>query len=294
MPYNAVMRAPEHPANRPTRYHWAAGTNRWHLGVAALGWAGTIATGVAGALDPVYSLLSGSLAAVTLAWHGVWLLVLPSNHRFKRLTDANLAERFETDYSYQLSVLHPRIDRDLADKVDIITRIRDRAREILKSKFGSSDPFATDNLEKLDTLAVSYLQLLVALTEYNEYLTLVDPTGIERELAQAEQAVNQATDDTLRAARQRHVVLLHDRLERYRKAGQRIELIREQCRNLETTMKLLVDQAMTAADSQRVGRDIDVVLRNIRESEVLTAELAAYDDMERELDTIRGRELEHD
>ena len=286
------MREPDHPANRPTRYHWAAGLSRPHLIGAALGWTGVIATGAAGVLDPVLHFVSSGLAIATLAWHGAWLLVMPVMPRFKRLTDANLAARFENDYSYQLAHLFPRIDRDLTDKVDTITRIRDRAREILKSKFGDSDPFATDNLEKLDTLAISYLQLLTALTEYDEYLRLVDPRNIERDLAEAQKSVIDAQDPTLKAARERLVQLLTNRLDRYRKAEQRIELIREQCRNLEATMKLLVDQAMTAADSQRVGRDIDEVLRNIKESEVLADELAVYDDLERELDSMHGRDLE--
>jgi hypothetical protein len=286
------MREPEHPANRPTRYHWASGLSKPHLMGAGLGWAGVLAAGLAGSVDPVYSYLASGIAMATLAWHGVWLLVMPITPRFRRLTDASLAARFEHDYSYQLAQLYPRIDRDLADRVETITRIRDRAREILKSKFGSSDPFATDNLAKLDTLAISYLQLLAALTEYDEYLRLVDPASIERDLAAAQAGVAAASDPVLQGARQRQVQLLSDRLSRHRKAVQRIELIKEQCRNLETTMKLLVDQAMTAPDSQRVGKDIDEVLRNIRESEVLTEELSAYDDLERELDELHGRELE--
>ncbi len=286
------MREPEHPANRPTRFHWAAGLNPLHLTGAGVGWASVIATGLLGATDPLYSYLSSGLAVATLAWHGLWLLVVPTTPRFKRLTDAKLNERFENDYSYQLSHLLPRINRELSDRVEIITRIRDRAREILKSKFGSNDPFAVDNLDKLDTLAISYLQLLVAITEFDEYLSLVDPTSVERDLKKAQDSVDQAADPVLKAARQRQVELLSSRLLRYRQAEQRIELVREQCRNLETTMKLLIDQAMTAADSKRVGQDIDEVLRNIRESEILAGELAAYDDLERELDSIRAQELE--
>jgi hypothetical protein len=80
---------------------------------------------------------------------------------------------------------------------------------------------------------------------------------------------------------------LQNRLKRYEKALKRIDLIKAQCKNVEATMKLIVDQAMTAHDPKRVGRDIDVVLNNIEESEILTAELSAYDDLEAELDSAR-------
>ena len=57
-------------------------------------------------------------------------------------------------------------------------------------------------------------------------------------------------------------------------------------------MKLIVDQAMTAHDPKRVGRDIDIVLNNIQESEILSAELSAYDELEAELDSTRFKSAE--
>jgi dGTP triphosphohydrolase len=144
-----------------------------------------------------------------------------------------VAPRFENDFDYQREVLRERIDRDEWDKVDDITRLRNRARGILTNKFGEHDLFANDNLEKLDKLAISHLQLLAALTEYDEYLSLVDPEKIEQEL--------------------------------------------------ETAQNLA---------AERVGKDIDQVLANIRDSEILTEELSIYEDLERELDDSRMAELE--
>jgi hypothetical protein len=285
------MRGEEHPARRPTRYHWAAGLNPMHWSGALIGWGATFAAGITSAFEPQAALLTPWLAAASLAWSGFWLVVMPNNARFKRAVDARLEDKYENDYDYQCAALRERIDPDLHGKVGDISRLRDRAREILTSKFGEHDLFARDNLEKLDKLAISYLQLLTALSEYDEYLSLVDPDSIEHELETAKEAV-QAEDPTLRDVRQRQVELLQNRLTRYQRAGQRLKLLQAQCRNVETTMKLLIDQAMTAPDAQRVGRDIDQVLENIRESEILTAELATYDDMERQLDDTRLKDLE--
>ncbi|MBN2081570.1 hypothetical protein JW859_05100 [bacterium] len=282
----------DHPARRPTRYHWAAGTNPLHWGGALLGWAATLGSGLSATFAPETSFLTPLLAAATLCWSGIWLLVMPINPRFKRAVDAQLLDRFENDFGYQVAALSDRIDQDLYGKVMDIKRLRDRAREILKGKFGEHDVFAKDNLEKLDKLAISFLQLLVALSEYDEYLSLVDPESIKHELEAARTAAN-VDDETLRDVRQRQVELLNNRLTRYQRASARLALLQAQCRNVETTMKLLIDQAMTAPDAQRVSRDIDEVLSNIRESETLTQELATYDDLERELDDIHGRELEN-
>lgn len=279
----------DHPARRPTRYHWAAVSNPLHLVGAGTGWAATLAAGISGVVDPTVQAL---LATGSLVWSGYWLLVIPNLPRFKRAVDARLEAKYENDFGYQLADLSGRISSDMRGKIDDISRLRNRARDILTGKFGHHDVFARDNLEKLDTLAISYLQLLVALSEYDEYLSLVDPGNIENELAQAKVRVGEVDDKTLRDARQRQVDLLSSRLERYRRAESRLELLQAQCRNVETTMKLLIDQAMTAADAQRVGRDIDEVLRNIRGSEILTEELAVYDDLERDIEHKRLRDLE--
>lgn len=286
------MRPDDHPARRPTRYHWAAGLNPLHWGVAAGGWIATFFCGTSGALgDPLLGALTPWLAMATLAWSGIWLIVVPNSPRFRRLTDAALKQRYENDYNYQLAGLYDRVDADLYFKVQELSQLRDRAREILAAKFGSQDPFAKDNLEKLDKLAISYLKLLTALSEYGEYLGLVNPDSIDKDLQLAKQAVATA-EPAVRDARLKQVTLLENRLARYHKAQSRIELIKAECGNIETTMKLLLDQAMTAQDSQRVSRDIDQVLSNIRESEVLSQELSTLDDLEHELDDSRWRSKE--
>lgn len=286
------MRITEHPARRPTRYHWAAGLNPLHWVVSLGAWIAVFALGLTGAAGmhevlPVIPWLS----AAALIWSGVWLIAVPNSPRFKRATDARLNAQYADDYAYNLSALTDKINAGLWDKLGDITTLRDRARKILAEKFGDSDPFAKDNLLKLDRLAISYLQLLAAISEYAEYISLVDPESIEHELEKARAAAGQATF-ALAEVQQKQVLLLESRLARFRQAQDRLTLVQAQCENVETTIKLIIDQAMTAADPQRVGRDIDQVLDNIKESEVLKSELAAFDDLERELDDRRLREHE--
>ena len=284
--YNLLMRPEEHPARRPTRYHWAAGLNPLHWGIAAGGWAATIVCGSAGALGHPLGLITPWLAVASLAWSGLWLVVVPNSPRFRRATDARLKAQYDNDYSFHLALITERNSSDLYYQSQELTELRDRARDILREKFGSNDPFARDNLLKLDRLAISYLELLAALREYADYLELVNPDSIERDLELARHSSN-AADAQVRDALAKQVTLLENRLARYRQAQSRIALIKAECSNIQTTMKLLIDQAMTAQSSERVGRDIDEVLTNIRESEILGQELAAYNELERELDSTR-------
>ena len=117
------------------------------------------------------------LAAGTIAWSLFWLLVVPNNPRFRRSVDAKLKAAHENDFDYQYLELGGRIALDYRHHADSMRALRNRARSILEEKFGTHDIFARDNLDKLDRLAISYLQLLAALTEYQEYVDLVDPQG---------------------------------------------------------------------------------------------------------------------
>jgi hypothetical protein len=287
------FREPEHPGRRSTRYHWAAGRNPWHWVVALGGWisAAMFAATAAGTppeFKPLFMSISGMAVMGALAWSGVWMLVVPNLPRFKRAVDAKLAADFGSDYSYQLESLLPQIDSSLQPQAQDIGRLRDKAREMLARKFGEYDVFAKENLGKLDELAVQYLKMLAALTEYDQYLSLVDPAGIQQQLEEAEAHQDSASSEAVSQARSKQVLLLQTRLERYQRAEQQMQLIQAQCKNVEATMKLLVDQAMTAQDAQRVGKDIDEVLANIESSEVLSAELSSLNDLDGELGS-RGK-----
>ena len=288
------MRAHDHPAHRSTRYHWAAGLNPWHW-VPSLGtWLAVFLLGLTAMGVPIVrselSALIPFLVLGALAWSGYWLIAVPNMPRFKRATDARLRDEYENDFDYRMLEYQDRIAMDLQGKVSDMCILRDKAREMLKNKFGMDDPFAKDNLVKLDRLAISYLQMLVAQTEYEQYISLVDPGSIEADLEAAKLNITQAgTDTALRDVGSKQVTLLEGRLDRVHKAQEQMQVVKGQLKNVETTMKLLLDTAMTVADPKRVGRDIDMVLQNIRDSEVLSQELATYDDLERELDYSKVR-----
>ena len=290
------MRPHDHPAHRSTRYHWAAGLNPWHW-VPALGaWLAVFLLGLTALGVPVVraelSALIPFIAIAALGWSGYWLIAVPNMPRFKRATDARLRDAYENDFDYRMLEYQDRIGVDLQGKVSDMNILRDKAREMLKSKFGEEDPFAKDNLVKLDRLAISYLQMLVAQTEYEQYIHLVDPSSIEADLAAARLNIEQAGGDAaLRDVGSKQIMLLEGRLARVHKAQEQMQVVTGQLKNVETTMKLLLDTAMTVADPKRVGRDIDMVLQNIRDSEVLSQELSAYDDLERELELSRERGL---
>jgi hypothetical protein len=242
-------------------------------------------------VDPaVGSVAAASCVVFSLGWSGLWLLVMPNLPRFRRVVDSRLMARYEDDFDYQLDGLKPRISRNLALKVRDIAALRNKTREVMQNRFGAVDPFAQDNLVKLDRLAINYLQLLATLTDYDEYLSLVDAANLESELASTQKSLDDA-DRELAPIRQRQLLLLSNRLLRYRKIEARIKVLSGEAANIETTLRLLMDQAMTTADSQRVGQDIDAVLTNMRESELLAEDLAVFDELERSVGAL-GRSKE--
>jgi hypothetical protein len=288
------VRPQDHPAHRSTRYHWAAGLNPWHW-VPALGaWLavfllGLTAMGVSVVRTELTALIP-FIAVAALGWSGYWLIAVPNMPRFKRLTDSRLREEYENDFDYRMLEYQGRIGVELQGKISDMNILRDKAREMLKSKFGEEDPFAKDNLVKLDRLAISYLQMLAAQTEYEQYIRLVDPGSIEADLEAARiNAAQSGGDAALRDVGSKQITLLEGRLARVHKAQEQMQVVTGQLKNVETTMKLLLDTAMTVADPKRVGRDIDEVLQNIRDSEVLSQDMAHVNEVAGELDLDKVR-----
>jgi hypothetical protein len=282
-----------HPALRPTRYHWAAGTHVLHWLPAMGGWVATLGLGVAalGTANPTYYYTAASVTALaSIGWSGIWLLIVPNISTFKRMVDSRLGARFADSFPFHLNQIEERLSASpvLVSSLRGITQLRNRAREIMLRRFGKDDPFAQDNLVKFDRLAIAYLQLLTTLTDYDDYLQLVDPHHLEADLTVARENAAEANEDT-RAIRERQVLLLENRLKRYQKVKEKIGLLREEAGSIETTMKLLVDQAMTTPDSGAVWADIDTVLDNIKDSEILSQDMKVFDDLERSLQAQRTR-----
>ena len=61
------MRYDDHPARRPTRFHWAAGTNPLHWGPALIGWAATLISASGATVSPELGWLTPILAVGTWA-----------------------------------------------------------------------------------------------------------------------------------------------------------------------------------------------------------------------------------
>jgi hypothetical protein len=280
---NQAVNQPNHPGLRPTRYHWAAGTNVLHWLPAIGGWSACAVLGALGTSGTGAASLN-SLAALcalgALSWSGLWLLIVPALPTFRRVIDSRLGAKFENDYAYQSDLVLQRASPALLPYLRAISSLRNKAREIMLRRFGKHDPFAQDNLAKLDKLAISYLQLLSTLADYDDYLSVVDANHLTQEIA-ATQAGLANADEELRTLRERQLLLLQNRLARYRKVEGRLTLLKEEASSIETTMKLLADQAMTTPESRSVWGDIDTVLDNIKESELLSADLAVFDEFER-------------
>lgn len=269
----------DHPALRPTRYHWAAGLHPLHWLPACGGWLATLGLSLAGPDSAALSTLASVAALGAIGWSMTWLLLVPVMPAFRRVVDSRLAQQYDADFYYQREELlerYPVLKPELRE----LSSLRDRAREMMLRRFGKDDPFAQDNLKKLDTLAVSYIELLEQLTDYDDYLRAVNPDALESDIAEARDELNFSGPE-IREVRKRQLELLQNRLERYRLVEQRAKLLKAEASSIETTMKLLADQAMSSSASRGAWDEIDGVLDNIRESELLSADLAMFDEFER-------------
>lgn len=225
-------------------------------------------------------------ALAALGWSMTWLLMVPVLPAFRRVVDSRLASQYSTDFHYQGQDLLDRYP-SLKPELREITALREKSREMLLRRFGKEDPFAKDNLTKLDRLAVNYLDVLEQLADFDGYLRSVSPDKLAEEISAAREEL-EFSGPELRDIRQRQLGLLEQRRERHDQAQQRVQLLKAEAASIETTLKLLADQAMSSTSSRHVWDEIDGVLDNIRESELLSRDMAVFDEFERRTERAGG------
>ena len=206
-------------------------------------WFGIAAFGLLGAL------INPGIWLIGLGLEGMYLWALSKNQRFRNAVDAEAGVTHSTSrYEELLATL----DRNAQSQQFDIERESAEIVGLLQKSAAH-----TSQIGDVRQMAWLHLKMLAALTEYDQYLSLVDPEGIQQQLDEAEAQQDGASSEAVAQARSKQVLLLKTRLERYQRAEQQLQLIQAQCKNVEATMKLLVDQAMTAQDAQRVGKRLE-------------------------------------
>lgn len=259
-----------------------------------------VATGT-GLLTTVPAWLPELILVLGAGLELLYLGVMPRHDRFQRhVRSQKMAERRKAPSQREIfSQLRNRSQRRYAK----LRKLKDEIRSNYQRLSYTSQGLLDNHLEKIDGLLESYLELLHQRERYRDFQ---DSATENRILKSIEALKREMADDSerVRSVKERRLKVLEQRLARYHKAQENLEIIGAQLGTIEDVVKYIHEQSWTLQDPEEVTVQLDTLLEeveatrdSIREIEDVFAAPSDYidDDLEaldRELDAATEEDLD--
>lgn len=234
----------------------------------------------------------------------LYLGVMPRNQRFQRhVRSQKIAERNRAPSQREIfSQLRNRSQRRYAK----LRKLKDQIRENYQRLSYASQGILNNHLKKIDGLLESYLDLLHQRERYRDFVDSATKSSI---LKSIEALKEDMRDDAerVRSVKQRRLKVLEQRLARFHKAHENLEIIGAQLGTIEDVVKYIHEQSWTLQDPKEVTMQLDALLEeveatqsSIREiedvfsspGEYIDEDLDDLDALDAELESVVGRDLD--
>ncbi len=257
-----------------------------------------VATGT-GLLGTVPAWLPELILVLGAGLELLYLGVMPRHERFQRhVRSQKMAERRKAPSQREIfSQLRNRSQRRYAK----LRKLKDEIRSNYQRLSYTSQGLLDSHLKKIDGLLESYLELLHQRERYRDFR---DSATENRIIKSIEALKRDMADDSdrVRSVKERRLKVLEQRLARYHKAQENLEIIGAQLGTIEDVVKYIHEQSWTLQDPEEVTVQLDSLLEeveatrsSIHEIEDVFAEPSEYigDDLE-ELDRELNAATEED
>lgn len=194
----------------------------------------------------------------------LYLGVMPRYERFQRhVRSQKLAERREAPSQREIfSQLRNRSQRRYAKLRKLKEQIQTNYQKLSYASQGILD----NHVEKIDGLLDSYLELLHQRERYRDFM---DSATENRILESIEALKKDMADDPerVRSVKQRRLNVLEQRLARFRKAHENLEIIGAQLSTIEDVVRYIHEQSWTLQNPDEVTSQLDALLQEVEETQ---------------------------
>lgn len=216
--------------------------------------------------EPWFNLTLIMAAALELMYLGV----MPRNERFRRAVRSRRAAEHAKPPSQKeiFQLLTKTSQRRYARLRKLEKDISTNYRKLSYATQGLLD----SHLDKIDGLLDSYLNLLYQKERY-EY---TNQSGAESEVIQAISALREdMADDSakVRSIKERRMRILEQRLQRFKKSSENLEIIEAQLETIEDVVKYIHEQSLTLRNPEEITFQLDTLLTEVEETEAAIQEI---------------------
>ena len=136
----------------------------------------------------------------------------------------------------------------------------------------ASQGLLESHIKKIDGLLDSYLNLLYQKERYELYARRTE----ENEVIQSIQDLRVDMEDDsprVRAIKARRLKILEQRLERFKKSRENLEIIEAQLETIEDVIKYIHEQSLTLRNPEEITYQLDLLLTEVEETEASVEEI---------------------
>ncbi len=261
-------------SNEAINYTKEAFLNNWNLVFLAV--AAVLSVVVAGVTGlPIWLPLLFVSASELL-----YLGIVPRNQRFRRLVRSQKIEERRKPPSQKeiFQLLSRRSQRRYAR----LRKLKDEIRQNYQSLSYASQGLLDSHLRKIDDLLESYLNLLNQRERYRNYID----NATEEDIQQSIEALqDDMADDSerVRAVKKRRLHVLEQRLARFKKGHENLEIIGAQLGTIEDVVKYIHEQSWTLQNPEEISFQLDTLLEEVEETQASVEEIEEVFSSPREL-----------
>ncbi|MFQ5570470.1 MAG: hypothetical protein ACE5G0_12385 [Rhodothermales bacterium] len=230
--------------------------------------------------------LFNTVLLFTAALELLFLGTVPRQARFRRAVRAKAAAEYAKPPSKKeiWRLLNRPNQKRYYKLKDIEKKIELNYRKLSYASQGLLESHIT----KIDGLLDSYLNLLYQKERYEQYGQRTEENEVVRSIADLREDM---ADDTprVRAIKARRMKILEQRLERFKRSHENLEIIEAQLETIEDVIKYIHEQSLTLRNPEEITFQLDMLLSEVEETEASVEELeevfASAADLLGEMDT---------
>lgn len=241
--------------------------------------------------EPWFNLVLIMSAALELMYLGI----VPRNERFRRaIRSQRAAEHAKPPSQKEIFQLLTKTSQRRYARLRKLEK--DIATNYRKLSYATQG-LLESHLDKIDGLLDSYLNLLYQKERY-EY---TNQSGAESEVVQAISTLREdMADDSakVRSIKERRLRILEQRLQRFKKSSENLEIIEAQLETIEDVVKYIHEQSLTLRNPEEITFQLDTLLTEVEETEAAIEEIeevfAPASDLLDDIDTYGSDESEQE
>lgn len=216
--------------------------------------------------EPWFNIVLILAAALELMYLGI----VPRDERFQRVIRSRRArEHAKPPSQKEIFQLLTRVSQRRYARLRKLEKdIRVNYRKLAYTVQGLLE----SHLKKINGLLESYLNLLYQKERYDHSLQ----SNTESEIVRAITALrNDLEDDSprVRAIKERRLHVLQQRLARFKKGRENLEIIEAQLETVEDVIKYIHEQSLTLRNPEEITFQLDTLLKEVEETEASVQEL---------------------